>query len=552
MNRLADWFEVKLDTSRSHGILRITGDIDTCSDVFRFLVHTLEQVRSVEITVSSEHLLSERISNQVERTWNELLLRQIEDNTSTVLIPSHRSPEPADIAKTVGLFPLADTTCHLSLLRVYYLGPQKDDLENVQRLLSQNFEASPLMRSFVIWERDRHFIRAKASPVEVGKGLPLVERGTQWSRWRTEIKKGVDDSYDDVEPKQHGDVLRTIASKTDPKQQHTVSTSAYQLLLDDIRFLNTLIVSPSYSNSFWEKHLIRETAAVFGQVIYPSASINKFRQEVTKGRSRFGGPTLQNQLQSRRSFYSNFPGMRWFLFSRPKPWFKGICLEESSREDLRIRLTPSQPKRMHEGKETIFPDLELRLTIDVEKKEAKLDSVRLIVDQGHVDLLLPEEITDVRFLTECYIPGGCQIDPQISNFVNAGNLSDLSVFKQDRLDTPATLRVSIPTYATRSRSTSASKIYNFNVDTGPDVPVEYTFANWAHRSYCTNIADKPELEFAVIKAGQTGGRRNEVRVVWQGHSRSIADFTRYFLHVRDLVDQFGQSINVDKKVLQIR
>lgn len=76
-----------MDAALSHGIIRISGDIGTCGDIFRFLIYTLENINSVEIDLSSEQSQTEQNLDQGQRFLNQSFRRQIEQLTSTVLKP---------------------------------------------------------------------------------------------------------------------------------------------------------------------------------------------------------------------------------------------------------------------------------------------------------------------------------------------------------------------------------------------------------------------------------------------------------------------------------
>lgn len=92
---LAQKYGVKVDAALSHGIIRISGDIGTCGDIFRFLIYTLENINSVDIGLSSEQSQHEQNLDQGQRFLNHSFRRQIEQLTSTVLKPMPRSKASA-------------------------------------------------------------------------------------------------------------------------------------------------------------------------------------------------------------------------------------------------------------------------------------------------------------------------------------------------------------------------------------------------------------------------------------------------------------------------
>jgi hypothetical protein len=172
-----------------------------------------------------------------------------------------------------------------------------------------------------------------------------------------------------------------------------------------------------------------------------------------------------------------------------------------------------------EDKGRLFPDLELRISVDEARHTCKFSGARLIVDRREVDLLLPAESADIRFCSETHIPSGVKPDPQILDFIRSSNVN---VYLRERLHTPSKLRLSIPSRSIRnlprdaaiSQGTKSSKAPTGSfLTSGPDIPVNYTLFSLEHWSYLSGRAGSLDLQYAHIGGGQEGGSRPQFRMV---------------------------------------
>lgn len=262
---------------------------------------------------------------------------------------------------------------------------------------------------------------------------------------------------------------------------------------------SAMISSPSYAGLTWGQHSLWETSAIFGTVVYPTEELNSMKKKVDAEQILMHQEVFRNHLKSLREFSCSFPGLRNLLtYRNPTMQFQ---------EELRIRLTPCKEPGDTDNEDRVFPDLEIRVNIDAITKETQVSSARLIVEVREVDLLLPGERIDIRFRNECYIPYSYQIDPSITAFVKA---SKFELSGESRLKTPSNLTLLVASHSIWKASLlDEPPIF----ETGPDVLVGYTFASLEHRSYCTEPAPHWNIEYTVIEAGMTGGRRDEIRVI---------------------------------------
>lgn len=100
---LAQKYGVKVDAALPHGIIRVSGDIGTCGDIFRFLVYTLENISSLEISLPSGQSHYEQTLDQRQRFLNQSFRSQIEQLTSTVLRPVPRSKASSETDEKVNI-----------------------------------------------------------------------------------------------------------------------------------------------------------------------------------------------------------------------------------------------------------------------------------------------------------------------------------------------------------------------------------------------------------------------------------------------------------------
>ena len=79
-------YDSKVEAWPQDRIIRITSDYDSCVDVLKLLIHTLESIRSstIEIDVNST---SEQDSAPGPKKLNDVMLRLIENYTDTLVRP---------------------------------------------------------------------------------------------------------------------------------------------------------------------------------------------------------------------------------------------------------------------------------------------------------------------------------------------------------------------------------------------------------------------------------------------------------------------------------
>lgn len=274
------------------------------------------------------------------------------------------------------------------------------------------------------------------------------------------------------------------------------------------------------SGVFWEKSPMVETAAVFGYVLFPFDLTKKTKQKLDVHHANVDDPEFLNMLRSHRQFSSAFPGLGVLVSPSSEKTSAINFSKAKSYQGLRIRLVPSENDGMPAGSKFKLPDLELRLDIDKQSKETTLAGARLIIDRRQVDVLLPEQISDIRLLTKLYIPSDSrQIDPQIADFLQSSNLD---TFGQSRLKTPITLSMSIPRHLVQDASKPTSPKTIHFLEPGSDIIANYAFYSLEHRSSISIPSPNSEFQYSIIEAGKSGGRRIEARLVLRDSSSSFS------------------------------
>lgn len=250
----------------------------------------------------------------------------------------------------------------------------------------------------------------------------------------------------------------------------------------------------------WAGSSLCESSAVFGYILYPMLKTLEARRTAHIAK----GNVPDDISNSEQEFLTKIPGLRSFLQR------SGLTdIEEG--EELRIRLFPDQGVGT-EGQTNIFPDLDISLDINRRSEKVSLASSRLVFPELEVDLLLPDESTDIKFISRSFVSLGEQLSPRISTFIENSNLN---VFGQERLRTPTSLTISVPSHAIRPVSGTKDDAANKTIgsETGSDILVNYTFARLEHRSSFSGKLSGASVQYTVIEAGKTGGKREELRML---------------------------------------
>lgn len=420
-------------------------------------------------------------------------------------------------------------------------------MEDVRRVLSQTLRRTTPKASFAFWSGGEKLQDVKPIPIEIEKSLPLVKRGRQWARWSYGAKRKPDaakklDGLKRANDTEQAEKTKPLESKDSDSIKSARAPGLHGKILKSLlgQAKDSLLMNgssiPGSSNlpiqkpsiqadrlpdSFWATSPARKTSAVFGHILYPLHASDRMRK-ARKGSKP--DPVLQAFFNSRREILTSITSPRSYLQKRR--------LSDSRKsEELRIMLTPTQKTDL-EVPSRELPGLMLYVRIDPDTKEASLSEVSLVLEEREVDLLLPDEATDIRFITESFLPAAREVDPTIVKFFKA---SYLDVTGHQRLRTPKNLTLLVPAHIIRTLSavSGTSKTASSGPQPGEEtktgVSVEYIFTSLEHRSVVAgfDVDSGFRVRYSFVEAGETGGRRDELRMMFveqrpknrEGHGR---------------------------------
>lgn len=185
-------------------------------------------------------------------------------------------------------------------------------------------------------------------------------------------------------------------------------------------------------------------------------------------------------------------------------------------------MTPT-PVALQEAAAEPIPDLEIGLFINQSTRTMTLRRVRLLFETRQSDLVMPDLPADLRFATKLYASANIStgsLSP-IDDFLERSNLN---IWGTDRLKTPPNLTLAIPQYAIRNSLCGTPEDVNADAQViGPTSPlyVDYTFAALEHRCNLSERRGDFKIEYYVIEAGRTGGRKEGLRLT--GHPTAVQD-----------------------------
>ncbi|CAD6569113.1 MAG: hypothetical protein ASARMPRED_002413 [Alectoria sarmentosa] len=473
-------YDSKVEAWPQEYIIRITSDYDNCVDIIKLLLYTLDNIKTSTIDLDVD-LMSHKGSTPPPRELNDVMLRQIEEYTNTLVRTQ------GDSYRT---------------LRVWYIGPDDADLLETRRLIDQILRPGSAQNHKLAWSKGGKPNNATPAPVEGGSRLSLVDRSQQWSRWcNPQIG---------VSPLRKKEKERSPPSSAsaDPAAQIVHGKLAFDTVKsffeapDDTSYRLCNNVSP-----YWTSEIEYHDSVKLGQVLFPAekASLvavgleNKVRQ-----RSKTGQKTRQidtrtigfKSLRIPRVFLPLIPGLLRSLES--------IGPLKKSEEFLQIRLSPSSKNVSLPVPVEALPNLEIRISFDYDTKTTSIKDVRLVTAKEK-DFLQPQNVVDLRFTRkQCVYAKEDRIDPRILSFVQN---STLDLWGEENLKTPPGLSLSIPALAIQSHN-------GFTPESNPTLLVDYTSFGLEHRTFLTMAYKDPDswptLTYTNIEAGRIGGKRDEL------------------------------------------
>lgn len=476
-------YDSKVEAWPGDCIIRITSDYDNCVDIFKLLIHTLENIRVSTIDLRA-HSISHEGSTSFPRELNNAMLRQIEEYTNTLVRPQGVAHQK---------------------LHVFYLGPDDADLLETERLIHQILRPASTRNLTLAWSKADKPSNAIPAPVAVGSRLSLLDRNQQWSRWcspHTENR---------TQRRKKKDGAPSSSSSTVPATQGMHGKLAFDTVKsffeesDDTSYKYSINITP-----YWTPEIRCHDSVKLGQVLFPADKAGNILEALERNQRRTKkmkstghrnrpidtGDIVSKSLRIPREFVPLVPGLVRSLGS--------LGSLEKTEDFWQIRLSPSSKNVSLPVPVEALPDLEIRMSFDHENKTTSIKDVRL-VNEKEKDFLQPQKIVDLRFVRkQCVYAKDDSIDPRIVSFVQDSNFD---IWGTERLKTPLGISLSIPALAIQSHK-------DFDPKKHESLLVDYTSLGLEHRSSLIMPYQESDswstLTYTSVEAGRVGGRRDEL------------------------------------------
>ena len=493
--------------------------------------YIVENVLFEEITLPPPKYHVRKEDDTTSLIVNKSLIEHIGKITSTIIKPMFKGSNNDNLPQNVSGTCLFLAYLTIEQIMVYYLGPNQSNLEDARRLILQSMTPVSSRESQVIYCASLA-IQPIQKPVETGLALPWAQRTSPLARWTIPLKT----KNKEFSP---GATPYNVMAKNDLAIGSKSMNIVKKFLNSPWKQFASAEKSSSTSRS-WESTIDHCAFASIGQVLYTANNstiqiVNK--QETQKHKLAKG--FQQSMLSSSRVLHTAVPETLSMLGS--------MTLQvKSVEQELCIRLSPLQTFDSDRQAVNSFPDILISITIDEESKTTSLRMVRLMIEEKNLDLLLPGCAVDVRFHSQSSLYGGVIPDRHIMQFIKDSNLD---VWGQNRLQTPARLKLQLPTcilplFRIKDQVTLDASPQN-------EISVEYSFTSLDHRSHIGMRYQGSDLVYSTIEAGRMGGRRDELLIFAEAHgskplvshngdtSSASGYFPQFLQSVRNIVDEMS-------------
>ena len=378
-------------------------------------------------------------------------------------------------------------------MTIHFLGPLLDDFRDAKRLLLQSLRPPRSNKAIAVLGASQNHRAIAPVPIDVGNGLPFVQRSREWSRWAKIIKRNQDNHA--VEIKSQAETRRTQAYDEAVLISAMKRVEQHQRLLTHVPSENSPLVPRS---PHWQAIQGRSNSVSIGRVIYPTDVVQQVRKEIAAQweKRQALSPEMWQDILGPHEFLSSRNGLL-LSFKNDMSKEREFILIKLSPKGKHARLDPladdgdSSSRNPEQAPDA--PDLEIYLDIDQERQHVALKEVRAILRIKKTDLLLPHESNDLRFVSEQYAISSAVLDPNLQAFVNASNLA---FWGSERLKTPPSLVLDVPRFNRKDRD-----------DIELQGSVEYAFTALEHRTQLFASVDGFRYEYTMIEAGRSGGQR---------------------------------------------
>ncbi|KAL9124470.1 MAG: hypothetical protein Q9217_006197 [Psora testacea] len=479
IKRTSESYGVKIEASRPQCIIRICSDFDACSDIIGLFKYIIDNIQHATPDVKA-----------LNGSIKEATIARTEKLTSTVI---KLSEEPVSQSSSA------------TKLDIYYLGPETTDLDDALRILTTAANPNGIQERTLLWAYEPDSDVLVSSLVDVDSSIPMADRHIQWSRWRTPVMAG--NEVADLSKRD----MKNILGEEVRKRKERALDNARLFLSEQSKTTterNQYEVPPSIAK-YWTPHLVSDTMATLGQVVFPTTTTHGAQLNLLKTASGNRSAEFEETMaQSRREFLTKIPGLLGSL--------RLLRTESENSESLYITLSPNPPPHSSPQLAKALPRMELRIGLTDSEQRVRMETARLIVEEKELDVLLPVDILDIRLSKQTSVYANA-FDPALQAFVS---LSNLDIWGNDRLTTPNSLSIMVPGHAIRSPN------QRYGLKHFQDLQVDYVFTNLEHRSRLTTAyPPDAEINYTIIEAGRTRGRREELTLVLsqQALQNSVAD-----------------------------
>ena len=463
LKQIAETYSAKVEALSKECIIRITSDYETCLDILKLIVHTVNNIRSYDIELSKEL----NVNLYSHKETQNVFLQQVMRSTNTVLELSQWRPHEGQAVH----------------IRVHYLGPEDEDLKDARRMISQIMKPKSSnvrikRNSSAISSPPLRPMKDVLMPVDVGNALPLIDRATRCLRWRTAL---AEDMSKDDKPRK---VDARSDTSTDPFSEERILRALRAFYkLSEIHHKIAEDTRPH-----WRSQKTHWDSAILGQVLFP--------MPVAHAKKSYQ-PALNHPD---RKFATSAPG----LMNALEYSSQSHDIENEEEEHLLIHLVPSLSNQIPFPL-GVLPELKIRVSLDAATKTSSVSDAWLS-HHKELDLLLPSNTLDLRFNrhTRVHAREG-ELDQRIQNFVDE---SHLDIWGNGRLKTPAGLSLNLPPHSLRPLN-DGRRPNGIEKDI-----VEYSFAGLEHRSELRipfrQSGSWADVTYTSIEGGKIGGRRDEL------------------------------------------
>ena len=363
-------------------------------------------------------------------------------------------------------------------------------MEDARRLIIQTLELFNDRGSHVQCAPVTTKLYPRPIKMEKSSGLDFLERFTTWARWSHVLE-------DNPQNPRSPEVVYN------PQKTPSVPKIAFAHLAQAWRDVKT-VQAPKGPGNYWEPRLTKRLIAIVGYIVHAGKHESKIMKALSTTRRHSQAlpekfeEALNHIIDRRRTLITKVPAILPTLENL-------ISVTPDTVNQLRISLRPSGIFGKKSTDPQNLPNLELRIGLDEKERQFRLASASLIRKTFTSDLLLPTEAADLRFHAQSAVPGLNDTNPAITKFIEESNLN---VWGDERLRTPARMRLAIPLHA----CSLPNDVSLTSGEGGHTVEVEYHFSKLEHWSSMRMMYQGFPLTYSTVEGGKTGGRREELRL----------------------------------------